>query len=149
MKTTFRSMCSYSETMPDVPEHYIPRDQYLDLFDSQFESEKVLCVKGKPGVGVTTVMVLFAQRHADECVSFFNTSWSPAMLNFRALETSIVKQLKYYIGDESEVGVLHSLIHKVNNTARKSKGNVYFVFDGIDLLPNAYKDALKKLLSQL
>ncbi len=142
-------MCSFSETMPDVPEYYIPRDQYLDHFDSQFESDKVLCVKGKSGVGVTTVMALFAQRHADECASFFNTSWSPAMLNFGALKTSIVKQLKYYIGDDSEVDILHSLIHKVNNTARKNKGNVYFVFDGIDLLPSAYKDSIKQMLSQL
>lgn len=149
MKTTFRSMCSFSETMPEVPEYYIPRDQYLEHFDSQFESDKVLCVKGKPGVGVTIVMALFAQRHADECASFFNTSWSPAMLNFGALETSIIKQLKFYIGDESEVDVLHSLIHKVNNTARKNKGNVYFVFDGIDLLPNAYRDSMKQMLSQL
>lgn len=47
MKTTFRSMCSFSETMPEVPEYYIPRDQYLEHFDSQFESDKVLCVKGE------------------------------------------------------------------------------------------------------
>lgn len=149
MQEVLRTMCSFSETMPMLPESLISRDQYLDLFDIQFRTKKILCISRNSGVGITTVMALYAQRHANECASFFNTLWSQAMLNIRVLENSIVNQLKCYVDDTNETSVLTSLIHKVNNTSRKKKGVVYFVFDGLDLLPLAYTDRIRHILVQL
>lgn len=149
MKEIIRTMCSYSETMPEVPFKIILREQYLNLFDQQFDEHKILAVKGQDGVGVSTVMALYAQRHANSCASYFNTTWSQSMLDIRVVERSLVNQLCYYIGEDKDVEMLHTLIHKVNNVARKKKENVYFVLDRFDLLPLAYTDAIKQLLSQL
>ena len=52
MKEIIRTMCSYSETMPEVPFKIILREQYLNLFDQQFDEHKILAVKGQDGVGV-------------------------------------------------------------------------------------------------
>lgn len=149
MKEIIRTMCSYSETMPEVPFKIILREQYLNLFDQQFDEHKILAVKGQDGVGVSTVMALYAQRHANSCASYFNTAWSQSMLDIRVVERSLVNQLSYYVGEDKDVEMLNTLIHRVNNVARKNRENVYFVLDGFDLLPLAYTDVIKQLLSQL
>ena len=150
MKTELHTMCSYSESMPVVPEAIITREQYMDLFDSKFITQKVLIINGTSGVGISTLMALYAQRHANECASYFVTKWSRAMLNTQVIDESMVKQLKHYVSENTnDVNTLTPLIHKANNESRKKKGNVYFVIDGLDLLPLAYTDSIKRILSQL
>ena len=64
-KVELVNMYSLSETRPKLRRDMISRDQYLDLFDSQFEDERVLCLTGAEGVGVTSTLGLFARRHGD------------------------------------------------------------------------------------
>lgn len=83
MKAELLNMYSRSETRPKLRENMISRDQYLDLYDSQLEDNRVLCVAGEEGVGVTTTLALFAKRHCDECASYFNNGWSRHLLRSR------------------------------------------------------------------
>ena len=76
VEATVLDMYSFSETRPKLREVMISREQYLDLFDSQLEENRVLCVAGDEGVGVTTTLALFARRHGDCCASYFNNGWS-------------------------------------------------------------------------
>lgn len=45
-----------SETKPRIKEHLISREQYLEFLEGQMEENRVLCVQGVEGVGVTTTL---------------------------------------------------------------------------------------------
>lgn len=53
MRAELLNMYSRNETRPKLRENMISRDQYLDLYDSQLEENRVLCVAGEEGVGVS------------------------------------------------------------------------------------------------
>lgn len=48
-----------SETKPRIREQLISREQYLEFIEEQLEENRVLCVQGAEGVGVTTTLALF------------------------------------------------------------------------------------------
>ena len=70
-----------SETKPRIRERLISREQYLEFLEGQLEENKVLCVQGVEGVGVTTTLALFAKRHGSHCASYFNNGWSRYLLS--------------------------------------------------------------------
>lgn len=86
-------MYSLSDTKPVSKNntYIISRDPLLDLFDSQFEEEKVLCVTGEEGVGVTTTLNMFAKKHGSCCASYFYNGWSRHLLNPQAIAYSLLK----------------------------------------------------------
>ena len=88
------NMYSRSETRPKLRENMISRDQYLDLYDSQLEENRVLCVAGEEGVGVTTTLALFARRHSDDGASYFNNGWSRHLLSPQTIVRSLLHQLE-------------------------------------------------------
>lgn len=45
-----------SETKPRIRERLISREQYLEFLEGQMEENRVLCVQGVEGVGVTTTL---------------------------------------------------------------------------------------------
>ena len=145
------NMYSLSETRPKVREEIISRDQLLDHFDDQFEEHKILCVSGEEGVGVTTTLALFAQRHGDECASYFNNGWSRHLLNPQTIMSSLLQQLSHYAGvkleQEDDKKNLTPIIFKLSK--RTKKNNLYFVFDGFAKIPNEYVDSIKAVLAPL
>lgn len=152
MKAVFRNMCSLSETMPEVPSVLIQREQYLDFFDEQFKENRILCVSGESGVGLSTVLALYAYRHANTCVSYFHKNIITPNLKLRDLEHSIVRQLSFYLDNLKEFDSddpLTACLYKVTKKSRKNNDFLYFVFDGFDMLPVAYEDSVRQLLSQL
>ena len=83
-----------SETKPRIRERLISREQYLEFLEGQLEENRVLCVQGVEGVGVTTTLALFAKRHGSHCVSYFNNGWSRYLLNPRVIASSLQLQLE-------------------------------------------------------
>lgn len=100
LKAEIIDMYSLSETRPKGSKYIISRDSLLDLFDSQFEEEKVLCVTGIEGVGVTTTLPMFAQRHSNCCASYFNNGWSRHLLNPQFIAYSLLRQLSWYTNSD-------------------------------------------------
>lgn len=83
-----------SETKPHIRERLISREQYLEFLEGQLEENRVLCVQGEEGVGVTTTLALFAKRHGNHCASYFNNGWSRYLLNPKAIVSSLQSQLE-------------------------------------------------------
>jgi len=83
-----------SETKPRIKERLISREQYLEFLEGQMEENRVLCVQGVEGVGVTTTLALFAKRHGNHCASYFNNGWSRYLLNPMAIVSSLKRQLE-------------------------------------------------------
>lgn len=151
-KVEIQNMFSLSETKPKLPEILISRDQYLDLYDNQLEDNRVLCVTGEEGVGVTTTLALFAKRHSDCCASYFNNGWSRHLLSPQTIVGSLLKQLSLYtdtrLDKDGEEKDLTPYIYRVKRRAKKNH-YLYFVFDGFCNIPKEYIDSIKGALAPL
>jgi hypothetical protein len=129
----------------------VSRELYINLFEQQFENNRVLCVNGDEGVGVTTVLAMFAFKHANECVTYFiNDSSSNYHIDLKALEQSFAKQLSFYISsqrEQSENESLSSLMYRTFRKSSKQGKPLYFVLDGFSNIPSECKEMVKNLLS--
>lgn len=148
-------MYSLSDTKPTPKKHdsIISREPLLDLFDSQFEVAKVLCVGGEEGVGVSTTLGMFAQRHGNCCASYFYNGWSRHLLSPQAIAYSLLRQLEWYTNqdfnlDENKTS-LSQCVYKLSRTSKNKAKCLYFVFDGFNKLPLEFIDSIKNLISPL
>ena len=147
------NMFSLSETKPQLRTEIISRDQYLELIEEQLEEFKVVCVDGVEGVGLTTALALFAQKHGNDCASFFNNGWSRHLLTPQTIIRSLLTQLAFYTkttqkGIEEEDTLIPVLYKIIRQTRNKSKF-IYFVFDGFAKIPSEYVDSIKTALAPL
>lgn len=142
-----------SDTKPTIGEVSISRDQYLDLFEKQFEEDKVLCVSGVEGVGLSTALAMFAQRHRENCVSYFYNGWSRHLLASQSIVFSMLKQLSYYTNSNlnpSETEISFSqCVYKLSKISKKKNKYLYFVFDGFNKIPIEYIDSIRTILAPL
>lgn len=152
-KAEILDMFYLSDTKPKQSEYMISREPLLDLFDSQFETEKVLCVNGEHGVGVTAALAMFARRHRTCCASYFNDGWSRHLLNPQAIAYSLLQQLSWYtnqnLNPDNSVYSLTPCIYKLSRTIKNKSKILYLVLDGFNNLPIEYIDGIKNLLSPL
>ncbi len=146
-------MFSLSETKPRIRENLISREQYLDFLDQQSEEYKVLCVDGVEGVGISTTLALFAQRHSYNCASYFNNGWSRHLLNPQAIVRCLLRQLAFYtkvnLDPNEEETTLVNCIFRLNRLTRNTHKYIYFVFDGLAKIPSVYVDGIKTVLAPL
>lgn len=141
-----------SETKPRIRERLISREQYLEFLEGQLEENKVLCVQGVEGVGVTTMLALFAKRHGSCCASYFNNGWSRYLLNPKAIVSSLQSQLELAsssIEDGDNEKNLTTWVYRLNKMTRGKDCYFYFVFDGFDNLPAVFVDGIKSVLTPL
>lgn len=144
-------MFMLSDTRPRMRGEIISRERYLDFFEEQFREDHILCVDGPEGVGVTTMLALFAKRHGNNCASYFNNGWSRHLLSPQIIAQSLLAQLSHYTGltlnpEETE----SSLAQCIYRLSRASKNKLlFFVFDGFNSLPTEYVDGIKMVLLPL
>ena len=141
-----------SETKPHIRERLISREQYLEFLEGQLEENKVLCVQGVEGVGVTTMLALFAKRHGSRCASYFNNGWSRYLLNPKAIVSSLQSQLELTSSnteDGDNEKNLTTWVYRLNKMTRGKDCYFYFVFDGFDNLPAVFVDGIKSVLTPL
>ncbi len=87
-----------SDSFPTIPEGYISRENYINHIESSLSHSRVICINGvEDGVGVTTLLALFADKHSQECISLFNSQYTTAFQTIGFIENSIAKQLNYYL----------------------------------------------------
>lgn len=151
MEAELLNMFTLSYTRPRLQDNMISREQYLDLFDDQFEDAKVLCVTGVEGVGVTSALALYAQRHCEDCASYFNNGWSRHLLNAHTIAQSLLRQLSFFLKMEldpqEEETSLSQCVYRLSRAAKNKR--LYFVFDGFSSLPIECVDTIKNVLSPL
>ncbi len=144
------NMYSLSETKPKLREDLISRDLYLNFIDEQLKEYKVLCVDGVEGVGITTMLALFAKKHKDNCASYFNNGWSRHLLSPQTIVKSLRRQLDFFtkkevVSDVDDTSFMNC-VYKLN---RAKNQLIFFVFDGFENIPAVYVDGIKEILSPL
>lgn len=148
------NMFTLSDTHPRIREVMISRESYLDFYEKQFkEGDRVLCVEGPEGVGVTTALAMFAKRHGDNCASYFNNGWSRHLLNPQSIVQSLLQQLSFYtkidLNPEETETSLGQCLYKLSKAGKNKNNYLYFVFDGFYDIPSEYVDVIKAVLHPL
>lgn len=112
-----------------------------------------MCVDGVEGVGVSTVLALFAKRHGMNCASYFNNGWSRHLLSPKAIVRSLLRQLTEYtkvnLDPKEEEQTLVNSIFRLNRLTRNKDKYIYFVFDGFDELPAVSVTQIREVLAPL
>lgn len=149
-------LCSLSDTMPDIPENAITRDNYMDFFEEQLKHNNVLFIDAEEGTGVTTTLAMFAQYHHYNCVSYFNNGLVKALLDPRIIEQSLVRQLIFFLDrntilhdDDSEKIAVRGLYMKIARKLRQTGQPLYFVFDGLNNIPREATDNIMGLMADM
>lgn len=150
-------MYYYSDSRPDPVEHEIIRKALLELIENRLDDYNILCLYGDDGVGVTTVLSQFVQKHATHCVSYFYDGLSIMWLNPEVMEQSIVEQLYWFVFGSNEHfnrndarnHTLATLWTRVSRKIKNEKKPLYFAFDGFDDLPIEKKEGVKRLLANM
>lgn len=146
-------LCYLSQTFPKLPEVIVDRDLYLNYIDQQFERYDVVCVDGDSGVGVTTLLSLFAKRHNYNCVSYFNAGFSKILLSPNVIEQSLCEQLYFYaysdlmkqVGNMEVSTMYWDILRKIGRSSQP----LFFVFDGFSNLSKEVIGNLKVLFEKL
>ena len=154
---TIKDMCSFSSTIPDIPDNEIIRERELNFIDERLQSDTILCLTGAEGVGLSTLLSQFARRHGSSCVSYFYSGLDRYCIEQEVIERNIVEQLHWYIFgkfddyDERDADnyTISMLYHKTLRTARESNEPLYFVFDGFDRIPSEKLEGIKRLIGDL
>src|SRR5574344_364182 len=147
------NMYSLSETAPKMPWKMISREQLIDYVEDLFDENHFICLSGKAGYGITTILALFAHKHHSDCVTYFNNGWSRHLLNPLIIERSLKKQLSLYVDNrhmlDDDDSMLASSIYKISRTTKKRRSPIYIVFDGFDNIPIEYIDSIRQVIIPL
>lgn len=157
LNTTILDLCSLSETFPCLPpkEFIIDRDSEIKQLELKLGGDnnenRIVFVSGVEGVGVTTLLALFAKNHPNDCISFFNDGYTKYNINPSVLEQSLANQLYYYLYNTPlQQQVNPNWSNLFLKLLQKTKSRVlFFVFDGFDRVPKDYQEGIKELLSRL
>ena len=156
METTafvITNLTQLSDSFPIIPEDHLNRENYISHIEGAWTNNRILCVNGvEDGVGVTTLLTLFANKHSNECISIFNREYTTAFQTIGFIEQSIVKQINFYLNKticEPSGKSISRIKWKVCRKLNNSRNRLYFVFDGYDALSTERQNSLRKLLGDL
>lgn len=146
-------LCSNFPIMPEE-EFMLPRDVEVAHLADKLESNNVVFLDGKEGIGVTTTLALFAKTHSFNCISYFYDGFTTAWLSPDAIEENLVTQFSFYLYNDTQAIVypqtkIQSLIVKISQKIKQSGQPLYFVFDGLHLISKEESELLKVLFNNL
>lgn len=149
-------LCVLSDTMPDLPARFIPRDNYLDSMVESLKVKDVFFLDAEEGMGVTTTLAMFAKCHSYNCISYFNNGLVKQLLEPAFIEQSLIKQLYFFIDNsvlltDEQAGSLSlkALYLKLRKRIRQTGETLYFVFDGFNDVPSQARDNIQQVMASL
>ena len=139
----------YSETFPKLPDgnNIISREEEIEHIKEQVDSHQVTYLTGKEGVGLTTVLALFAKKY--KAISYFIDGFSTIKMDSQNIEDSINIQLEFFNKLQNFCEEHIENIHKNITRAKNSRRPIYFVFDGFYRVPAAIGENIKRVLTPI
>ncbi|KOA19828.1 hypothetical protein CLHOM_19170 [Clostridium homopropionicum DSM 5847] len=140
----------------DTTNDLIERDNYLYAIEDRFNMDyKTVIIDGQDGIGKTTLLVQFANKHKSSSVCIFikpNDQWG---CNIDYLRYDLCNQLSLFINskelnniNESSEMHLRDLLFSLNKKTRKINKNFYFLVDGLSDIPKE-NEVIKRQLIQM
>ena len=155
-KAEIVDLCYLSDTMPDLPARYIPRDNYLNTMVENLKIKDVFFLDAEEGIGVTTTLAMFAKIHSCNCISYFNNGMVKQLLEPSFIEQSLIKQLFFFIDNSVQLTDeqarrfdLTSLYVRLKRKIRQTGETLFFVFDGFDNVPSQARENIKQVMDSL
>lgn len=153
MKTPMLNICGISSTFPEMPNEMISRDSLLEMIESYLEKNKVLVINGDRGVGLTTILAMFAGRHSQNGISYFCSDFTSLVSNTAIIKANIVEQLDYYVdGINNQIKrekVVISSLYRIMRKLKQKNQVLYFIFDGFDRFTDGSKESIRNFLKNI
>jgi len=139
-----------NNTYPHLPDKLMPRDQFIDMFESLLANNNMIFVSGiSEGCGVTTALAMFVERHCSECFSFFNDGFDLYSQESEVVEECLARQIYLYNNNGSSFTGEHIDLESQLPALKKTGCVFYFVFDGFDKLPKEKNENMRKTIEKL
>ncbi len=143
-------------TFPRPSGIQIRRDNLHHTLETILDSDiHVLTVEGTEGIGKTTLLAQFAQRHLNRCVSMFVRPTSRFAYDPTILRADLCNQINWILFSEeisassaSDPSLYGQLVMELQRRARKPGQRFFFIVDGLEALPRDVTD-LENLIELL
>jgi len=128
------------QSLPPLPESNIPRDNLLDTIERMFRSDiNVVVIEGEEGIGKTTLMSQFSNRHGNDSISVFIRPTSRFAYEMSTIRHDLCSQLNAILKPvtncdpyDSSDGYLMDMFARLRSISRRAP--VYLVLDGIEAI---------------
>ncbi len=153
--TEIMDLTTVSTSFPRLLPPQIERENILDAIDMTFAGEaQVLVVEGPEGIGKTTLLAQFAQRHSNRAISLFIKSASHWAYDPLMLRRDLCNQLHWIMLQEelrpSENITDDMLRDYITALQRKARWkDYYFVIDGLHEIPQENEPVREVILDML
>ncbi len=154
-QTEIMDLTTVSTSFPHLLSPQIVRENILDAIDMTFAGEaQVLIVEGSEGIGKTTLLAQFAQRHSNRAISLFIKSASHWAYDPLILKRDLCNQLHWVLLQEelrpSEITSDDMLRDYITALQRRARLNdYYFVIDGLHEIPQENEPVREVILDML
>lgn len=130
----------------------IIRENCLDTIDQMWSSTvEVVIVRGNIGIGKTTLLRQFAQRHRGQTIEMFIRPLSRLAYELQSLIARLYEQVvdiveprKTANPEDIQTADLRNALRALSTKAHRHRRDYYFIIDGLDDIPS--EEALLKQL---
>lgn len=130
------------QSFPRLPEALIPRDNILDTIERMFQGGiKIVMIEGDEGLGKTTLLAQFVQRHPNHTFSVFIRPMSKFGYDPVSVRYDLCCQLLWVLRpnesckpEETDEGYLRNRLLELRKRARRE--TYHFVLDGLADIPD-------------
>lgn len=140
-----RNIFSKCQTKPEQisMEDIISRDNLILYVEEMFNAkQRCIIVEGKQGTGKSHFVYEFAAKNYEKCISIFIRNIDKWGYDIEILKRDIFSQIYYFTEENNEEepeysdGLYSQLLYKLNRKLNKLNGNIYFLIDGFDKIPD-------------
>lgn len=126
-------------SFPELPARQVVRDNILDTIEEIFSGDtRLIVVEGIEGIGKTTLLAQYAERHPQHALSLFLNPVSRAMHDPDLLRIDLCNQLHWLLHQEElqdvanvSAAVLQQQLLMLARRHRRTGEIFYFVVDGL------------------
>jgi hypothetical protein len=127
-------------SFPLDPTPSIARENIMVAIEEIFKGgTNVVTIEGIDGIGKTTLLAQFSQRHPQNAFSLFLDASSPRSYDPFAVRLDLCNQLEFLVNGKEiqdprsvDDAYLNGLLFQVQRRTRNRRAKFYFVIDGLD-----------------
>ncbi|MFL9483810.1 hypothetical protein ACI6Q2_13615 [Chitinophagaceae bacterium LWZ2-11] len=127
-----------------------------EIEDIAENGTKLIIVEGSEGIGKTSILLQFSEKHNQNCFTYFINPASKITYQLDYLMEDIGKQMSFYLNNEEppsdiiiEETNFNSLAFSLIRSQNKKHPKIYFAIDGLDQIESSDAEALISTLSIL
>jgi hypothetical protein len=156
-KTEIMDLTVACHSFPELPQPLICRSNILDTIDTILDSDtQIVFVEGQEGIGKTSLLAQFSERHRHRAFSLFIHPASRVGCDAGILRFDLCNQLQWALKqrelkdpEAADNSLLSRLLLGLARTARRTGKAHYFVVDGLEGLPEEQWQVREVVLGML